>query len=152
MTPGAIVERARTLGITLSAAGGRLRYALKSKAPFDLVEALREHKQELLSYLDHEPAFPATREVEHLLAWASELGEQVVVLKRPICFTEAPLRRVTTERVSYYAAHYLRIVTHARLQQRTRGTGRFLPAWWREREQDAVYALEQLKLAMETRP
>ena len=151
MNPGAIVERARTLGVTLIASGGRIRYAPKSRAPFDLVEALRKHKQELLSYLAQESVSPVSPEVEYLLAWAAELAEHGIVLEQAVCFTEAPLRRITTERVSYYAARYLRTIPHARLQQRTGGMGRFLPPWWREREQDALYALEQLKNAMEAR-
>ena len=151
MSPGAIVERARALGITLSVEAGRIRYTPKSKAPFDLVAEFKEHKQQLLSYLNRESVSPLTPEVEGLLAWASELAETALFLGVPITFPEAPLRRVTTECVSYYAARYLRVITHARLQQRTGGTGRFLPPWWREREQDALYALNQLRLAMETR-
>ena len=51
MNAEGIVERAHALGISLSVAGDRVRYAPKSVAPPDFVETLREHKAEVLTYL-----------------------------------------------------------------------------------------------------
>ncbi len=51
MNAQAIMERARMLGVTLTVAGDRIRYAPKSGTPAEFVEQLREHKSELLAYL-----------------------------------------------------------------------------------------------------
>ena len=46
-----ILQRARELGITLSLAGDRIRYAPKSATPQHFVELLRTHKADLMEYL-----------------------------------------------------------------------------------------------------
>ena len=51
-----IVQRAHLLGISLSVAGDKIRYAPKSSTPPDFVDTLREHKAEVLAYL-REPSF-----------------------------------------------------------------------------------------------
>ena len=51
MNVDAIVQRADSLGITLSIIGDRIRYSPKSRAPEDFIEALRASKGELLAYL-----------------------------------------------------------------------------------------------------
>jgi hypothetical protein len=145
-----IVAECEKLGVSLLSDGGNLRVRPWTSVPPQLQRTLREHKDRVLSHLEA-VAVTLAEEVSSLLGWASALAESGLLLGEPVRFTEAPLRSITTERVSYYAAGYLRVITRARLQQRTGGTGRFLPPWWREREQDALYALGQLKLAMETR-
>ncbi len=51
MNAEAIAQRARELGVTLTVAGDRIRYAPKSATPPDFVDALREHKAEVLQVL-----------------------------------------------------------------------------------------------------
>jgi len=94
----------------------------------------------------NEPCTPTTPD---LLAWASELAEQNLVLEKPVSFVEAPLRTLTTKHVSEKVTHYLRVISYARLQQRTGGMGRFKPPWWKEREEEALGALSALREAME---
>src|ERR671918_2279885 len=124
MQPQAIVERARALGVTLSVEGNRILYSPKSQTPPELVETLREYKHDLLVYLSHQPdrpipcctqntqnpqkpeteASPRERggdDMDHLLAWASELAEKGMVLPEPVTFIEALLRPISTVRVSY---------------------------------------------------
>jgi hypothetical protein len=50
----AILQQARDLGITLRLAGDRLQYAPKSLATEDFVEALRQHKAEVMACLEAE--------------------------------------------------------------------------------------------------
>jgi hypothetical protein len=90
-----VLHQLEALGVTLEAAGDRLRYRPASKVPPDLVEALREHKGELLTRLrpvgDGQPPPlerpPATREelarlIDHLAdaqafaAWLERLMQQ----------------------------------------------------------------------------
>jgi hypothetical protein len=87
-------------------------------------------------------------ERQELLTWASELAEQELVLPEPVVFVEEPLRAVRVERVSEYSARLLRLIVYARFQQSTGGIGRWLPPWWREREQAAMGALSALREAM----
>ena len=56
MNAEAIAQRARELGVTLTAAGDKIRYAPKSATPPAFVDALRKHKAEVLAYL-REPSF-----------------------------------------------------------------------------------------------
>ena len=51
MDAQAIWEEARRLGISLRVVGDRIRYRPKSAAPPDLVEALYQHKAEILAVL-----------------------------------------------------------------------------------------------------
>jgi hypothetical protein len=140
-----IVQQAQELGISLVLQGDRILYTPKSRTPVEFVAALREHKQELVRYLSQqeedacgvprqdpgtsqkpdsqEPV--ANCETHHLLAWASEIAEQDVVLPKPLTYIEAPLRTITTERVSHYAAVYLRTISLAHSNMRTGGWGSF---------------------------
>jgi hypothetical protein len=144
MEPYAIVERARVLGVKLSVAGDRIRYAPKSRTPADLVEALRKNKCDLLLYLRKKPE-DTTYENRNLLAWASYLAEQDLMFTEPVSYVEAPLRTVTTSRVSWYAARYLASITYARLQQQNGGWGIFTSRWWQDRENEALNALCNLR-------
>jgi hypothetical protein len=168
-----ILEQARVLGITLWVMDNRIFYTPKSQAPVEFVETLRQHKQELLNHLSQQPDVdpqcctqnpqnpqksdaetspvePVAPETEHLLAWAAELAEQELVLPRAVRYIEAPLRTITTQRVSYYAGLYLREISYARLQQRTGGWGRFTREWFKEQERGAIQALAALGEAIQT--
>ena len=90
----------------------------------------------------------ANLERRTLLAWAAQLAEQDVVLTSTVSYVEAPMRTITTERVSWYATHYLRTIAHARLQQQTGGWRPWTPEWWREREEEALGALAALRVAL----
>ena len=91
----------------------------------------------------------AELQLRSLLAWASELAEQDVVLPEPISYIEAPRRTVTTEEVSRYAARYLWTIGYSRLQQETGGWGRWTPEWWTGVEDEAVGALAGLRSALD---
>ena len=95
-----------------------------------------------------DPRIPASLDIT---AWAAELSEQGIVLSMPVEYVEAPLRTVTTERVSWYAAHYLRTITFARSQQEWGSWGVWTPEWWREREQEALGTLKSLREALTRR-
>ena len=90
----------------------------------------------------------AELEQQSLLAWASEIAEGTE-MESAVQYVEAPLRTVTTERVSWYAGHYLRTITYARMSQATGGWGSWTPKWWCEREQEAIGALYSLREAVE---
>ena len=91
----------------------------------------------------------AELEQESLLAWAAEIAEEGTELQLEVSYVEAPLRRVTTDRVSWYAGHYLTTIAQARLSQAAGGRGRWKPEWWSEREQEALGALHALREAVE---
>ena len=148
MQAEAIIERARSLGISLSAVGDRIQYTPKSLAPKEFVDELREHKPEVLVHLRHQETECAL-ETEGLLAWACELAEHDMVLPDPISYTEASLRTVTTTRISWYARQYLNTISFARLQQQTGGWGRWTGRWWKERESEALGALQALRVTMQ---
>ena len=166
--PETIVRHARSLGVTLAVSGDRIRYAPKSQTPEAFVDLLRENKQELLGYLasstdlsstdctlnpqnpqnfalEASAAASANLETERLLAWSSELADADLELPSPVTYIEAPLRTVSTERVSWYAGHYLRTIAYARLSQATGGWGSWTPGWWKQIENDAVTALQGLR-------
>ena len=166
-----IVQQAQELGISLVLRGDRILYTPKSRTPVELVAALREHKQELVRYLSQQEEYAsgmpvqdpgisrnsdsqepvAKAETHHLLAWASELAEQDVVLPKPLTYVEAPLHTITTERVPHYAAVYLRSISLAHSNKRTGGSGTLTQDWWRRQEKEAVQALLALREAMEER-
>jgi hypothetical protein len=164
-----IVQQAQELGISLVIHGDRILYTPKSRTPIEFVAALRKHKQELLRYLSRQeddalrvpaqnprnPGKPDSQErvenpeTHHLLAWASELAEQDVRLPKPLTYVEAPLRTITTERVSCYAAVYLRTISLAQSNKRIGGWGTFIHDWWQRQEQEAIQALLALREAMQ---
>ena len=75
----------------------------------------------------------ADLERQEILAWASEICEQDIVL---------------ADKVSQYVGARLRFIVHAHFQQRTGGMGRWLPPWWKEREEASIGALFSLRSAM----
>ncbi len=149
MNAEAVVQQARELGITLSIAGDRIRYAPKSQAPEDFIAALREHKLEIIDYLSRGPAELEPGDHSSLLGWASEQAEQLADLSLPVTYIEAPRRTVTTTRVSWYATRYLQVIIYARQQRQRGGWGQWAPDWWKEREDEALAALAALKTALE---
>jgi hypothetical protein len=163
MEPETLIHSCIECGATLVPDGYQLRVKGWSKLTPELKEALRERKSEVLEHLKEEiaqslasftfagltvsePHLPTTPD---LLAWASELAEQDLRLTEPISYIETPLRTITTERVSYYAARYLWAISYSRTQQRTGGWGRFIPEWFRKQEEEALEALVALREALE---
>jgi hypothetical protein len=90
----------------------------------------------------------ADLERQDVLAWASEVCEQDLVLVEGVPFVEEPLRPVNITKVSQYVGDRLRFIIHAHFQQRTGGMGRWLPSWWKEREKACIGALISLRSAM----
>ena len=118
------------------------------------VEEIRRHKADLLRQLTREDnlfRLPLGDSIPALLAWALELSEQDLVLSDPASYAEAPQRTVTTGRVSWYAAHYLKTIVLARHHQQHPGLcwGQWTPSWWHEREMEAVSALTALREAIQ---
>ena len=105
----------------------------KSQAPVNLCSTLDE---------------TALRE---LLSWAAQVSEQEMVLAKPVHYVEAALRTVTTIRVSWYAAHYLATISHARFERQYGSFGSWTPQWWGEREQEAIVALGNLRQVLENK-
>ena len=141
-----IIERAKEMGVTLRADGGTLRYYPKSRTPGDLVDALRQHKEEVLKYLSKYSAYGPTAS---LLGWASQFAQQDIVLEVPVTFVEAPLRRLTTAEVSSCVGKYLRIITRAQINQANGSWHPWTTEWWKGREEEAITALASLKQAIE---
>ena len=112
------------------------------------MDELRSYKTELLELLTGATAAMQPPDAA-LLAWAGGLAEQELCLPDPVTYAEAPMRTVTTARVSWYATEYLRTVTSARIHQQTGGWGLFTPEWWRQREREALGALEALRAALD---
>ena len=54
MDAAAILQRARQLGVTVVLDHDRLRYNPREKAPAELVEAMRKHKEEIITLLGRE--------------------------------------------------------------------------------------------------
>ena len=90
----------------------------------------------------------ADLERQEILAWASKVCEQDLVLVEGVPFVEEPLRAVTVTKVSRYAADRLRFIIHAHFQQGTGGVGRWLPSWWKKREEASIGALFSLRSAV----
>jgi hypothetical protein len=93
----------------------------------------------------------AELERRELLSWATELAEQEVVLPKPLTYLEASLRTITTERVSHYAAVYLRAISLAYSNKRTGGWGSLTQDWWQRQEKETIQALLALRRAMRAR-
>ncbi len=148
MSVETIIRQAHDLGITLRVAGDRIEYAPRASAPGDFVEALRRQKAEVIAFITQQGATAGVSPEAALLSWASELAEQDSVLSEPVQFVEAPLRTISTGRVSWYAAQYLRTITFARQERQLGGWGRWTPTWWKQREQEALGALAALRDAL----
>ena len=144
-----LITRAEGKGAAFRVREGQVEIRGLERLPQELVDELRTHKGDVLEHLSEEKRQEMDPQTSHLLAWASELAEQALVLPEPVTYVEAPKRTVSTTRVSWYAAHYLRTVSYARLQQEIGGWGHWTPEWWREREEEALGALAVLREALE---
>ena len=92
----------------------------------------------------------AVLERQHLLAWAVELSEQEITLPSAVSYVEAPLRTVTTDRISWYAGQYLRTISFSHLGQNLSGSWEpWTATWWRGIESEALAAMSALREAVE---
>ena len=90
-------------------------------------------------------------ERQDLLAWASELAEQDLILATSICFAEEPLRPIAITEVSRYAVTNLRFIANAGLEKQLGGWDIWKSDWWTEREHAALGSLAALRIALEIR-
>ena len=136
-----LLQRVEDAGGRLTLDGDQLVLDAPEDFPDDIVEFLRQHKEELRTHYTM---------VETLLGWATELAEQDLKLASPVSYVEVPPRIVTTVRASYYALRYLRTIVSARnyQQHRKHCWGRWTQEWWHEREMESVSALAALREAM----
>lgn len=152
MNSAELLARLSQCGVELVVDGDKLRYrAPKDALTPELRDALIEHKSDLLAHLRGQIKHESASETSQLLAWASELAEHGCELSDSVRYVEAPLRTVTTARVSWYAGHYLRTISFARLLQGTSNWGDWTPRWWRAREEEALKALAALRQVLEER-
>jgi len=84
----AVLEWAHKLGITLKAAGDRIRYRPKSAAPPDFVESLQQHKAEILAILSGQPTTWPPPDAADLLARWKELGRPEIPLSTGMTITD----------------------------------------------------------------
>lgn len=105
------------------------------------------HKLQAVASLVEDPNVS----VRVLRAWASELAKQNLKMSIPIEYVEAPLRRVTTDRVFYHTARYLTTIASARfyVAHPELCWGQWTPAWWQERGKEAKGALAALQDALQ---
>ena len=115
--------------------------------PDELIDKLRDRKTAVMAVLAS-PHLGRGREVGELKSWAGSLSEEGLVLNEPVMYVEAPLRVVTTKRVSWYAAHYLKTIGFARMGMESGSWSTWTPAWWKGREQEALGALRALREAL----
>lgn len=159
----ALLDTLKTHGITVTVKGDRLKLVPGSGVPLELAEVVRAHKTEMLEYLRESEAQiqvglsdlglkvdqPHLPTAPDLLAWASELAEQDLTLPETISYEETRPRPVKTNRVSHYAAVYLREIAYARMMQSTGGWGSFTPEWSQKQIDIALGALRALREALE---
>jgi len=142
-----LISRTESKGAALRARGDRLEvWGLDRLAP-DLVDELKDRRSDLVKCLSHRDA--EGRKTAQLLAWASELAEQELRLERPVRYTEAPRRMVSTIHASWYATQYLRTIALARQRIDSRRSTDWPPQWWREREEEGIAALRNLRTVLE---
>lgn len=144
-----LISRAKARGAAFRIRDGRVEVQGLAHLPEELAGELEAFKGDVLRHLVSQDE-TAVREKAPLLAWAAGLAEQNTVLSSPVRYVEAKSRVVATRRPSWYAVHYLNIMTHGRLQRTLAGWGRANSVWWQEREDEAMQALTALKGAMES--
>ncbi|MDA1129634.1 MAG: hypothetical protein O2913_13210 [Chloroflexi bacterium] len=140
-----VLVEAERRGVKVQPRGERLIYrGSRSALSPEFMESLRYLKQEILSILWERQSV-----TEKLLAWASMVSEDEVILQDPVRFHETPLRPVAVTEISQYALRQLKLISRSRIEQDTGGMGRFGLDWWRLQEEEALSALASLKEAME---
>ena len=122
-----------SVALNVLVTGDNLHLEAPLPLPDDLMEELRLQKLAVIAYLMGEDLDGGISTESILLAWACEIAEQELVFVQPVSFHEVPLRTVTTSRVSWYAAHYLRIVGYSRSMAESGVLGRWTSAWRNER-------------------
>lgn len=143
MRSATLIAELKRCGARLEVFGDRLRVqAPKGAIRSELKAALEEHKRELLVLLG------SSDQRAGLLAWASELGEQDIVLERPTSFVEKPRVPVQVQEVSKYARRHLRTIASAHIYEVSGGWGHFDATWWHQRKQEALDALVALREAL----
>ena len=140
-----LIRQCMDSGADLVPEGGKLRVRGWSKLTPTLQSGLSRHKEAVIECLGSQ--WTSGPEESKLFAWASELAERDLVLSSAVSYVEAPRRRVTTERISWYAAHYLRAIAFARMNQMVGGWGVWTIEWWKDREDEALAALRALESA-----
>ena len=91
----------------------------------------------------------AELERQEMLAWASELADQKLILATEICFAETPLRPITITEVSKYAVAHLMFIAKSILEQQAGGWHIWTSEWWTQQEHAALDSLSALRKAME---
>jgi len=145
-----IITRAEESGASFRLREGQVEIRGLDRLPDELLDTLRSRRDDLAQHLLAREERSKAPEVLNLLAWATELAEQGLVLSHPVRFAEAPLRNMGTPRVSECATMYLRIISRAHTYRRSGGWGHFTPEWWSEREREALGALEALRDAIDS--
>ncbi len=150
-TADQLLRRANSLGARLWADGERLELDAPADFPDELIGLLRDHKSAVLRVLTGNTSSQVGKNPSKLLAWASELAEKDLTLSSPVTYIEAPLRTVNTERVPWYAAHYLKTIAAAWFYQQYPDLfwGQWTPERWHEREEEALGALAALRGVLE---
>lgn len=143
-----LITRAETKGVAFRLTDGNVEVFGIEDLPSDLLEELRSQKNAIAQHLSEQKRLVNDSDVDALFAWASALAEKETTLNEAICYIEAPQRTINTVRVSWYAVHYLRIISSAHIENAVGGWGMFTAEWWSEREQEAISALTALKEAM----
>jgi hypothetical protein len=149
-----LINQAQSLGAKLWADGENLKLDIPEDFPDSLIGLLRENKGEIMTYFLNMDAQRLSNagclnyDLPGLLAWASNLSSQKIILEEPIFFLEAEMRPVQVFNISSYAARQLTAIASSRLWQPEGGWSTFTSEWWQEREKDAVNALANMRQAL----
>lgn len=145
--PEVLIFRVVSLGARLEARGASLHVEAPRPLPDELMEALRQHKAEVLSLL----ALP--EEARPLVAWAAWLAERVPGDDAEIRFRETPQRsvRLRLSELGRYITSLLADLT--RLQSWEAATApdtwpESAPGWRRQQIEELCSALASLREAL----
>jgi hypothetical protein len=145
-----VIELLQSLGISIRATGDKLLLDPGSRVPPELVQEIRQNKQEIMALL----ALPS--QTQHhdnptaaLLSWANQAAEEGLMLPEPVHFLETPLRPITLTAIGRYCREKLRVLAMAHSNQESGGWGKFSPEWWRQQEQEQFAALASLKASLD---
>ena len=141
-----LISRAERRGAAFRVREGQVEVCGLDRLPEELIDELQGQKAKVLRHLSHSERLATSKGHAHLFSWATELAEMDMVLFDPVRYTEAPERIVTTRQASWYAAHYLNLISDSRIQLTRRDC--WTPEYWRDRQEEAMGALEALRGAM----